>query len=178
MLSSMADWKPDYTGFTCHENIALGVHVLYSMTYSHLEKQPWEGERYVVVYDGRFDMDVPSSLNPSAKEDTEGQSPEAQGLNGEGEEYKRFILDYLQRNLEQEKPGFKGDFAVAAWDKQEKKLIGIRDHLGTRPFFFTETSSFFAFATEMKALFTLPGVEKIPDEQWIADSLSMFWNIN
>ncbi|MBE0655109.1 MAG: hypothetical protein IH594_15005 [Bacteroidales bacterium] len=172
MLSSMSDWKPDYTGFTCHENIALGVHVLYSMTFSPFEKQPWESDRYVIVYDGRFDMDVPVLLHPSENEDTEGHNPKTGDLNGENESYKRMMLDYLQRNLEQEKHGFKGDFALAAWDKKQKKLIGIRDHLGTRPFYYTETSSFFAFATEMKALFSLPGVGKIPDEQWIADSLS------
>ena len=193
MLSSMAGWNPDYTGHKVHENTAMGAHVLYSMEYSHLERMPWEDERYVYVYDGRFDelgigdwgvgigewglesreSGIRGSGIGEEGADESDESDEGSGMRDKvHKKYQKNIIEYLRKNIEQEKPGFKGDFAVAVWDKQEKKLIAVRDHLGTRPFFYTETDDFFAFATEMKALFTLPGVEQEADEQWVADSIS------
>jgi asparagine synthase (glutamine-hydrolysing) len=99
-----------------------------------------------------------------------GETDRADKVN-EVDRYQKNIIAYLRKNIEGEKPWFKGDFAVAVWDKLEKRLIAVRDHLGTRPFFYTETDEFFAFATEIKALFAISGVEKAVDEQWIADSI-------
>ncbi len=197
MLSTMSGWNPDYTGHKVHENTAMGVHELYSMEYSHLERMPWEDERYVFVYDGRFDdlgiegwglgigeeglgsgeHGTRGESSAEAKEVAVGNGPACTKVSAAAADkiqknYEKNIIAYLRKNIEQEKPGFKGDFAVAVWDKQEKKLIAVRDQLGTRPYFYTETDEFFAFATEMKALLSLPEVKKEADERWIADSIS------
>uniref|UniRef100_UPI0040569DB0 asparagine synthase-related protein n=1 Tax=Candidatus Electrothrix sp. TaxID=2170559 RepID=UPI0040569DB0 len=66
-----------------------------------------------------------------------------------------------------------GDFAVVAYNQNEDTLILLRDQLGTRPLYYLETEKYLAFATEMKALLSLPGFVPEMDEVWIADAISI-----
>ncbi|MGC9344924.1 MAG: hypothetical protein ACP5E3_19620, partial [Bacteroidales bacterium] len=168
MLNSMAGWNPDHTSYVLHENAAFGSHILYSMTYSRLEKQPWESNKKIWIYDARFDEGPHFEGNFT---EAKSSSPNNQDKSTDIEKnFKKEILEYLESNIERD--GLKGDFAIAEWNKERKKLTLVRDHLGTRPLYYTETDNFFAFASEMKALFVLPGVIKKVDELWIADSIS------
>ena len=45
-----------------------------------------------------------------------------------------------------------GMWAFVIWDKQNNKLFGSRDRFGVKPMYYTTNSSFFAFASEIKAL--------------------------
>lgn len=51
-----------------------------------------------------------------------------------------------------------GQFAMAIWDARRKELFLARDRMGIRPLFFTEHAGRFFFASEIKALFTVPGM--------------------
>lgn len=64
-----------------------------------------------------------------------------------------------------------GDFAFAIWDKKEQLLFCCRDQMGVKPLFFARTRSFFAFATEIKALLTLPGMSVELNRERLADFL-------
>ena len=48
-----------------------------------------------------------------------------------------------------------GMFAFAIYDTQNETLFCARDRFGEKPFLYTETEGFFAFASEYKALFAL-----------------------
>lgn len=56
---------------------------------------------------------------------------------------------------------FNGMFALAIWDKQEKKLFLLRDRFGVKPLVYYHKGNDFAFASELKALIQLPVEKKI-----------------
>ncbi len=51
-----------------------------------------------------------------------------------------------------------GQFAFTIWDSKNKRVLGARDPLGIRPFYYFHDNDRFAFASELKAL--LPAVGK------------------
>lgn len=52
-----------------------------------------------------------------------------------------------------------GQFAIALWDKKNKKLLLVRDRVGIRPLFYTRCSDgVFLFGSEIKSLFCHPAV--------------------
>ncbi len=64
-----------------------------------------------------------------------------------------------------------GMWSFALWDRQERKLLLARDRFGVKPLYYTTAGSLFAFASEIKALLTLPEVGREPDERAVADYL-------
>lgn len=51
-----------------------------------------------------------------------------------------------------------GDFAFALWDAKRSRLVLARDRMGVRPLVHTWHEGRFYFASEAKALFTVPGI--------------------
>ncbi len=64
-----------------------------------------------------------------------------------------------------------GDFAFAIWDCGTEQLFCARDHVGVKPFYYFHQGGLFAFASEIKALFEVPGVERRVDQERIAKYL-------
>ena len=53
----------------------------------------------------------------------------------------------------------RGMFAFAIWDSLKRRLFCARDRMGIKPFYYAATKGRFAFASEMKALFEVPGLQ-------------------
>ena len=62
-----------------------------------------------------------------------------------------------------------GIFAFVIWNSKNQELFFARDHFGVKPFFYTYLNNTFIFASELKAIFKYPGVEKILDKQGISE---------
>jgi len=53
---------------------------------------------------------------------------------------------------------YRGMFAYAIWDENEKQLFCVRDRLGIKPFYYFWDGQLFAFASEIKALLEHPKI--------------------
>lgn len=62
-----------------------------------------------------------------------------------------------------------GIFTFAIFNTKKEELFIARDHFGVKPFFYTIQNNTFIFASEIKAIFKFPGVEKIIDSQGISE---------
>lgn len=70
-----------------------------------------------------------------------------------------------------------GIFAFAICDLRDAtpKLFMARDHFGVKPFYYTHRHGKLAFASEVKALLQIPGVEARVDLQALDEYLSFLW---
>jgi asparagine synthase (glutamine-hydrolysing) len=58
-----------------------------------------------------------------------------------------------------------GAFAFVVWDPRNRTLFCARDHLGLRPFSYVlRAGQFFVFASEIKSLHAVDGVERVANE--------------
>ena len=60
----------------------------------------------------------------------------------------------------------RGMFAFAVWDERRKQLLLGRDRLGIKPLYYADLGGSLVFASELKAILTLPGID--PQLDWIA----------
>lgn len=69
-----------------------------------------------------------------------------------------------------------GIFAFAIWDGREHCLFAARDALGVKPFYYAETGRGLAFASEMKALLPMIGIDRSIDKAALYDYLLHLWS--
>jgi asparagine synthase (glutamine-hydrolysing) len=81
--------------------------------------------------------------------------------------YEQWGLDFVQR--------FNGQWAIALWDRTRKRLVLARDRMGVRPLFYRRQGNRLLFASEIKGIFALPGVERRLDRKALA-SVFHFWS--
>ena len=56
-----------------------------------------------------------------------------------------------------------GMYAIALWDRQTRSLFLIRDRFGIKPLYVLDDGDSIRFASEIKALFADPGLDRVPD---------------
>lgn len=69
---------------------------------------------------------------------------------------------------------FNGQFAFAIYDTRKQSLFLARDRMGKRPLFYTTQQGRFYFASEIKALFCDPSIERRLDPQGL-DQIFTWW---
>jgi len=70
---------------------------------------------------------------------------------------------------------FNGQWALALWDRRAQRLVLSRDRLGVRPLFFIRRSGSLLFASEVKAIFADPSVERAFDLTGLGQTFT-YWS--
>ncbi|MBC8180150.1 asparagine synthase (glutamine-hydrolyzing) [candidate division KSB1 bacterium] len=67
----------------------------------------------------------------------------------------------------------RGMFAFAIWDENRRRIILVRDRLGIKPLYYYHDGSRFIFASEIKAILSLPDINKKVDEEALYHYLTL-----
>jgi asparagine synthase (glutamine-hydrolysing) len=148
----------DYAIWTPDPAIRMGRQLHCSLPEDHLRAPAAPKSRYVVVGDVRLTErdDLARQLNL--------------GSNAVRMSDSAIAATAIETWHEEAFDRIYGDFAIAAWDRRERRLLLARDHLGRKPLFFYRGDRFLAFATMPVGLHALPEVPRGPD----IDSIKRF----
>jgi asparagine synthase (glutamine-hydrolysing) len=143
-------------------NLAFGHRRLSIIDLSYLGHQPmpYDNEKYWIIYNGEIfnyvelrDELKRSGFNFKTNSDTEVILAS----------YFRWGFDCVKH--------FNGDWAFCIYDKTKDILFASRDRFGVRFFYYFWDGETFAFASEIKALLSLPWIGKNLDSRQIYDFL-------
>jgi len=81
--------------------------------------------------------------------------------------YEEHGLDFV--------PKLRGMFALAIYDTRTRTLVLTRDRFGIKPLFYAPGAGRLAFASEIRALRELPGIDDRPDRQAVYDFAALFF---
>ena len=69
----------------------------------------------------------------------------------------------------------RGMFTIAVLDRPRNRLLLARDRFGIKPLFYAVTDDLVVYASELNALRAIPGVDRTPDPQAIADFAAVLY---
>jgi asparagine synthase (glutamine-hydrolysing) len=151
MRSAMVFYGPD-GGSETEGPCGMGHLLLRIAPEDAYEQQPVKGTRGLVVsaarLDNREELLELFHIPPAAAASTADGQLVGMAFDRWGEE--------LSLHLQ-------GDWAMAGWDRRERKLLLARDVFGSGNLYVHHGKGFIAFASSLKALLAIPGVTKRPD---------------
>jgi asparagine synthase (glutamine-hydrolysing) len=152
MKQAMAYYGPDGNGCRIEGPAGMGHLLLEVNPEDAFERQPIRGERGLVVCTARLD-------NRDALLETFGirgsEAPQLSDGHLASLAFDRWgdeVCTHLQ-----------GDWALAGWDRHERRLLLAMNATGNATLYYYEGKGFIAFASGLKALLALPGVAREPD---------------
>ena len=160
MKAAMACYGPQGGGNRIQGPVGLGHLRLDINPEDAFESQPVQGVRGLVVSAARLDN------RPALLEELHLSASEASRLSDGNlvsltfDRWGQDLCLHLQ-----------GDWALAAWDARERRLLLARDACGNATLYYHEGKGFIAFASSMKALLALPDLVKLPDRLRLAQVL-------
>lgn len=161
MCSAIRHRGPDDEGTYCAHGVAMGVRRLsiIDLAGGH---QPIhnEDETVWVVFNGEIYNFAELREQLEAKGHRFRTRTDTEVIAHLYEEFGPDCVDHLR-----------GMFAFAVWDAARRSLLLARDRVGKKPLFYTEVGGRLYFASEIKALLTVPEIARRPDRLAILDFL-------
>ena len=161
MTNTLHKRGPDETGYYINKHIALG-HKRLIVIDPEGGKQPmiekYSFGEYVIVYNGQiynFDEIKQSLISQGFEFNTHSDT---EVLLKAYIFYGKDVVHHLN-----------GIFSFAIWDSHSEELFLARDHFGVKPLFYTFFDNSFIFASELKAIFEYPNIQKILDKQGLSE---------
>jgi len=164
MISRIQHRGPDDYGYYRDEDIGL-AHARLSIIDLKGGKQPIHNEDQTiwVIFNGEIFNYIELRENLIQKGHSFYTHSDTEVIVHLYEEYGNQFVSHLN-----------GQFAIALWDKSNKKLILTRDRVGITPLFYAQESGKLIFASEIKAI--LPALKSSPEMNLNAlDQLFTFW---
>jgi asparagine synthase (glutamine-hydrolysing) len=161
----MAFYGPDGGGSTTEGSVAFG-HLLCAINPEDvLEKQPYRGQHSLLVCAARLDNrdSLREQFNLSTIEGSQLSDGHLAGM-----AFDRWGENFCLH--------LEGDWALAAWDARNRRLLLARDVFGGSALYYYLGKGYLAFATSLKALLALPGIVKEPDLLRLAEALVSWRN--
>ena len=124
--------------------------------------QPMESAcgRYVIVLNG----EIYNHLDLRATLESQGQAPSWRGHS----DTETLLACFAAWGVEPTLRAATGMFAIALWDKHEQHLTLMRDRMGEKPLYAGFVGDSFVFASELKALSDIPGLDRTPDPRAVS----------
>ena len=163
MTGALVHRGPDDEGYFVNSKVALGMRRLAIIDVAHGQQPMFaEGGRYAIVFNGEIynHHSVRSELERDGRQFHTSSDTEVVLA-----AYERYGLDGIKR--------LEGMFSIAVWDNQEDRLVLARDWVGQKSLYWTRCDLGFAFASEIKALLLLPGVQAELDVQAMSHYMGM-----
>ena len=160
MTDAIAHRGPDGEGHWIEGNVGLGHRRLAIIDLSPAGHQPMlsADHRYVLSYNGEVYnfRELRSEL-------------EAEGYWFRSRTDSEVVLNAIgawgMKALER----FNGMFALALWDRREKKLLLARDRYGIKPLYYSQRNGAFAFGSEVKAILSHPAFKAELDKEALVE---------
>lgn len=163
MLATMRRRGPDGSG-AYEDSLCLLLHTRLAIIDPLGGAQPMEyifaGRKYVITYNG--ELYNTEELRNELKKCGHiflGHSDTEVLLHG----YAQWGAGVLEK--------LNGIFAFAVWEAWSKRLFLARDRMGVKPLFYSEQPGYFAFASEIKTILAVPGIDAVIDEIGVKELL-------
>ncbi len=158
---------PDGEGHWIEENIGFGHRRLSIIDLSPAGHQPMvcTDNRYVLTYNGEIYnfRELRTEL-------------EAKGYWFRSETDSEVVLNALSEWGTDALLKFNGMFALALWDRREKKLLLARDRYGIKPLYFFQNDKKLVFGSEQKAILEQPSFDRVINKKALLEYFT-FQNI-
>jgi asparagine synthase (glutamine-hydrolysing) len=163
MTNALVHRGPDDAGLYASDDIALGMRRLAIIDVAH-------GQQPMLSDDGTLSLVFNGEIYYHRALRMELATA---GCRFRTESDTEVVLRLLERSGLTGIGRLEGMFAFALWDARRRELLLVRDWLGQKPLYWTETTQGFAFASEIKALLTLPDVERRLDVRALSHYMSL-----
>lgn len=156
----------DDFGYFSDKYISLGHRRLSIQDLSANGHQPMftEDKRYCIIFNGEIynhwdiRIELESKYNFRSTSDTE-----------------TILYGFVEYGL-QVFNKLNGVFALAIYDTHTHDLIVARDQFGVKPLYYYQQNEHFIFASEMKAILTVPGIKKDLDAKGLLQYIRFLWS--
>ena len=155
MTNAIAHRGPDGEGHWIEGNVGIGHRRLAIIDLSPAGHQPMvsANHRYLLSYNGEVYnfRELRSEL-------------EAKGYWFRSRTDSEVVLNALAEWGVKALDRFNGMFALALWDRKERKLLLARDRYGIKPLYISQQGNTLAFGSEQKAILAMPGFQRRLDK--------------
>lgn len=151
MTSKIFHRGPDEDGFYSDNHVNLGMRRL-SIIDIFSGKQPVHNENKTIwtIFNGEI------YNSQSLRKDLQDKGHRFYTSHSDTE-----VIVHLYEEYGENFPNYiNGLFAIALWDKDNKKLLLVRDRMGVKPLFYTLINDNIAFASELKSILCYPEYKK------------------